>query len=525
MRRFWKVVRRGTLILILLAPAVGIAWVRTAERYSHQEANLSTLFQLLLTGVLLILWVLFLSGLRWKRRAWIVGGVVAVLALLSFSLRIRGVSGDLLPILEWRFKPSPELGGRDRSTASSAGPIAGPTARRVEHTWLDSPQFLGAHRNATVDGVEIDPDWSRSPPREVWRRPVGAGWSGFAVAGDAVFTQEQRGDDEVVSSYGLLDGASRWSHADKARFDTVIAGVGPRATPSVDERRVYAVGARGLLNCLDRETGRPLWSRNFVEENGGRVNEWGVSCSPLLHRDLVIVSAGGKEDRSLVAYRAATGEPVWHGGTARSDYSSPLAAELSGRTQLLILNHGTVAAHDPESGRVLWEVPWPRSNPTPPQVLPVPPDRFLVSSGYGVGSALYRLEPAPGGGLLPRELWKNLNLKAKFANSVLRGRHVFGLDDGILVCLDVETGARAWKQGRYGHGQMVLAGGLLLITAESGEVFLLEANPERHVVLGSFRALSDKTWNTPAFAAPYLLVRNDQEAVCFQLPLKAPAKN
>ncbi len=513
MARLVKLLRWGSLFLLLVLPPAFAAWVWTDGRSSRQESVVSTIIVLGSAGILLALWLLLLSGLRWRVRAAIVGAAAVAAALGAGLLRIRGVTGDLVPVFEWRLGTRVESGGVPTAHRATVSP---------KQTWLDYPQFLGPGRNATLDGVELSADWGRSPPRLVWRRPIGAGWSGFAVAGDSAFTQEQRKDDEIVSCYGLLDGEPRWSHADPGRYETTIGGVGPRATPAVDAERVYALGALGLLNCLDRPTGRLIWSRDAIAENGAHRNEWGMSRSPLLHGDLVIISAGGKDDRSLVAYRKATGEPAWHGGSARAGYSSPIAAELAGRTQVLVLNHGVATAHDPATGKVLWEFPWPKDNPSPAQLLPIPGDRVLASSGYGVGCALYKIARTSEGGLQADLLWKNLNLKAKFANSVRRGGFVFGLDDGILVCLDLETGARRWKAGRYGHGQLILAGGLLLVTAESGEVFLVRANPERHEELGSFRALDAKTWNTPAFAAPYLLVRNDQEAACYELPTAAP---
>ncbi len=512
MARFLKLLRWGSLFLLLGLPPAFAVWFWLDERFSRQESVLWTIIAFGSAGILFGLWILLLSGLRWRVRALTVGGAIAIAGLAAGLLRIRGVTGDLVPLFEWRLGTRVELGG---------APPAVRARPRAKQTWIDYPQFLGPNRNATLDGIEPAADWTRSPPRLVWRRPIGAAWSGFVVAGDSAFTQEQRGPEEIVSCYGLLDGEPRWSHADPALYKTVIGGVGPRSTPSVDAEQVYALGAMGLLNCLDRATGRRIWSRDVIAENGAKLNEWGASGSPLLHGDLVFVSAGGKKDRSLVAYRRDSGEPAWHGGTASAGYSSPLLADLVGRTQVLILNHGTAAAHDPATGKVLWEVPWPKSNPSPAQVLPIPGDRVLISSGYGIGCALYQVSRTPEGNLHTEVLWKNLNLKAKFANCVRRDGFVFGLDDGILVCLDLETGARRWKAGRYGHGQMVLAGELLLVTAESGEVFLLKASPERHEELGSFRALDAKTWNTPAFAAPYLVVRNDQEAACYELPMAA----
>jgi len=211
---------------------------------------------------------------------------------------------------------------------------------------------------------------------------------------------------------------------------------------------------------------------------------------------------------------------VWAGGDDAAGYSSPLLATLAGVPQGLILNAGSVTAHDPGTGAVLWQVPWQRQHPNVAQPRPVAGDRVLVSTGYGVGAALFRVVRDPSGGLAAQELWRNLHLKAKFANFVDREGFVYGLDDGILVCLDIETGERRWKGGRYGHGQMLLVDDLLLVSAESGDIVLVEAVPSERHELGRFQAIDGKTWNPPALAGRYLLVRNDREAACLELPIE-----
>jgi outer membrane protein assembly factor BamB len=279
------------------------------------------------------------------------------------------------------------------------------------------------------------------------------------------------------------------------------------------------MGATVFLNCLNRFTGERHWMRRTLEENDAKINNWGMSGSPLVHGNLVIVLVGGEAERSMVAYETQSGEPVWHGGHDGAGYSSPLHAVLAGTPQILALNRGSVVAHDPQTGKLLWEQPWPQEHPNVAQPLPLPGNRVLVSSSYGDGCALFQVKRTAEGGLTSEQIWKTRALNAKFANFVHRDGFVYGLDEGILVCLDVATGKRRWKQGRYGHGQMILVEDLLIVTAEAGEVLLLEVTPREHKVVGRFQAFEDKTWNSPALAAPYLLVRNHREAACYELPL------
>jgi outer membrane protein assembly factor BamB len=231
----------------------------------------------------------------------------------------------------------------------------------------------------------------------------------------------------------------------------------------------------------------------------------------------VVVSAGGADGRSLVAYDAATGQPSWHAGSDGSSYSSPLLARLAGSEQIVIFNRGSLAGHDPESGALLWEHPWPAAQPNVAQPLPLPEDRLLASSGYGVGSKLFQLsrEQEVTRATL---VWESPRLKSKFANLVFHQGSVYGLDDGVLVCLDPATGERRWKAGRYGHGQVLLAGGTLLVQTEGGEIVLVAPDPSGLKELARFQALDGKTWNPPALAGHLLFVRNDREAAAYDLP-------
>jgi outer membrane protein assembly factor BamB len=322
--------------------------------------------------------------------------------------------------------------------------------------------------------------------------------------------------------YDLLTGAPIWSYAYRAHYQSPLAGEGPRATPTVASSRVYALGAAGILNCLDLETGKLVWSKDIIRDNGAKLNEWGASCSPLLVEDLLIVSAGGHDHRSLVAYRAATGDFVWANGSDGAGYSSACLVTLASVPQIVIFNSAGVSAHDPVTGTNLWKYPWPTGHPHVCMPIVIPDDCLLVSSGYGIGSELLRIQANAEGKLAPKRVWKSTRLKAKFTNLVYRDGYIYGLDDGVMACLDAASGEQKWKGDRYGHGQEILVGDLLLVTAESGEVILLDPNPKEPRELTRFSALNGKTWNPPALAGQYLVVRNDKEAACYRLTVVQP---
>jgi outer membrane protein assembly factor BamB len=512
-----KPIRWWPVRVILTLMVVAVAAIRLWPISSHQQKNIYTAEAIILALLLLLLWVLFFSRLRWFVRLAVFSGMAAGIALTACLFRIHGVTGDLVPILEWRWKRPEAMALTPSKEASPAN-----HANLVEQTTNDFPQFLGPQRNATVAGPLLARDWKAEPPQKLWLQPIGPAWSGFAVLGSYAVTQEQRGEDELVVAYDLNTGKAQWSHSDQAHYNTTLAGEGPRATPTIVSNRVYTMGATGILNCLDLETGKRIWSKDIIQDNQSHVNGWGMSGSPLVLDQIVVVDAGGSNGRSLVAYNAATGDFVWGGGNAGAGYSSPLPATLAGTRQILIFNSRHVAAHDPVSGKVLWEYPWPGGHPHVSIPVVLPDDRVLISSGYGTGSELVQVKKQADGNWSASRIWKSIRLKAKFTNVVYRDGFIYGLDDGILACLDAADGSLKWKEGRYGHGQVILSGGLLLVTDESGDVVLVEPVPAEHRELTRFSALHGKTWNPPALAGAYLLVRNDKEAACYRLPTAKP---
>ncbi len=486
-----------------------VSWSR--EGLSRQHQNIETAKAVLIGSVLAFLWIV---GMAWKRpvlRWGLLLGAVAAIGIGTMAFRIKGVTGDLVPILEWRWSSTTV----DPIQASAP---AGAVPNRVLQSTNDYPQFLGPDRTGTLSWPQLDRDWSVHPPEVVWRQAVGAAWSGFAVAGDFAVTQEQRGDEEQVVCYELGTGTVLWVHSDAARYATTIAGEGPRATPTIEGGRLFSLGATGRLNCLDLATGALIWSHDAVTENGAKVPDWGITSSPLVTGEHVIVSVGGTDGRSLVAYEKESGAFAWGGGGGSVGYSSPQGVVLDGREQVVVFNNNGVASHEPGTGKVLWEYPWKGGHPHVAIPLVLPGNRLLVSSGYGTGSELLAVSGEESWDV--RQLWKSNRLKSKFANLLYRDNYLYGLDDGILVCLEVETGALRWKDGRYGHGQMILAGDLLLLSAESGDLVLIEPSPEERRELARFPVFDSKTWNPHALAGDLLLMRNDREAACLRLPLR-----
>ena len=497
-----KSIRWWPLWVVIILAILGtlVTWISDAGH--RQDKILLTTMIVIGTIILGILWLLFLSEMR--RRVKLLALAVIVLGVfLSTNLfQFKGFSGDLVPIFEWRWQE------RQTTFRPSSENTSDP-----QMSVTDYPQFLGQNRNGVISTTQLKLDWESSPPKLVWRRPVGAGWSGFAIAGNSAITQEQEDDWEKVVCYELHTGDVQWSHKDNARYHASPAGLGPRATPTISGNRVYTVGSTGILNCLDFETGEQLWTTNIFEEHEAEAPPWGVSISPLVFGELVVVSAGG-----AVAYHRETGEIAWVGYRNKSGYSSPLLTTLAGAEQIVIFNQGLVTAHEPLSGGLLWKQPWPPSVECVSQPVPLPDDKLLVSSGYGVGAKLFQISRNPMGEFNVSIIWETIYLKAKFTNIIYYNDYLYGLDDGIFACINPADGTRQWKRGRYGHGQTLLISDVLLVLTESGEVVLVDPNPNTHIEHARFAAVKGRAWNTPALAGDYLLVRSDQEAACYQLP-------
>ena len=401
------------------------------------------------------------------------------------------------------------------ATAKAEAPVR-PSMRAPE--W---PGFRGPARDSVIGGLRIKTDWSASPPVEIWRRPIGPGWSSFAVRGDLLYTQEQRGDDETVTCYKVSTGKPVWRHRDPVRFWESNAGAGPRATPTLDKDRLYAFGATGILNALEASNGKVVWSRNVAADTARKVPDWGFASSPLVVDDLVIVAASG----TLAAYDMTTGTRRWVGRRQLGSYSSPHRATIDGVPQVLLLSGSGAASFATANGAVLWEHEWHAGGTTIVQpALTADGDVLIngIAMTGGVGIRRIAVAQRPGGWSV-EERWTSTGLKPYFNDFVVHKGHAFGFDGSILACIDLEDGTRKWKGGRYGNGQLVLLRDqdLLLVVSEDGELAMVEASPDGFRELGRFTALEGKTWNHPVVVRDLLLVRNGQEMVAFRLPVES----
>ncbi|HEY8224146.1 MAG TPA: PQQ-binding-like beta-propeller repeat protein [Pyrinomonadaceae bacterium] len=440
---------------------------------------------------------------------------VLLLTCGAFTLiRTGGFTGDFDNDFHWRWTKTPEqrllAQGADEPVANSA------TAATVaSNSMADWPGFRGVERDGIVTGVRIETDWSKSHPVEMWRRPIGPGWSSFAVAGNLVFTQEQRGDDEEVACYDLNTGKPIWRHPDAARFWESNAGAGPRGTPTLNKGRLYTLGATGIVNALDAGNGQVIWTRNAATDTKTKTPGWGFSGSPLVVDDLVIVAAAG----NLIAYNVTNGEPRWSTLDGGGGYSSPQLVKINGVAQVLLLNSKGAISVAPADGRKLWQFPLSSSARITQPAMTADGD-VLVNEGEG--NALRRIAVANNSGAWSvQERWQSDGLNPYFNDFVVLGENAFGFSGSSIVCIDLKNGELKWKGGNFGHGQLLLLRdqSLLVVLTEQGEIALVKAAPDQFAELARIPAIKGKTWNHPVLVHDMLLVRNGEEMAAFRLPL------
>jgi len=457
-------------------------------------------------------------------------------------LRSNGMTGDARLDFAWRWEETAEerllAETRNapllRATATSETPRSVPVAIVAEEPLLaptndepDAPApisaagetravwpgFRGPSRDGIIAGVRIETDWSASPPLELWRRPVGPGVSSFAVGGDLLYTQEQRGDDEIVASYDLRTGAPVWRHSDVTRFWDSHAGAGPRATPTLSGGHLYTFGGTGILNALDAGTGAVMWSRDAASDVEAALPGWGFASSPLVVDDVVIVAVAGR----LVGYDRATGTPRWFGPDGGDGYSSPHLATIDGVVQVLLISAVGARSVAPSDGTLLWEHAWPTDTRIVQPAFTEDGDVLVGAATTGLRRIVIAHDAA---GWTTEERWTSNRLKPYFSDFVVYHGYAYGFDGSILAGIRLDNGQRAWKGGRYGSGQLLLLPDqdMLLVLSEEGDLALVRATPDGFMEVARFTAIDGKSWNHPVLVGDVLLIRNSEEMAAFRLP-------
>jgi len=507
-RAHWT--ERWGAIVLMIASVIGTSSIIHESIATGGQGMMFFIFVIPPLSLAFVIWSV--AGRRLSKVARRVTMVITILLACGFWTLFRsdGITGDFNPTLTWRWAETHE----DRLMAQSDNEsMTLPSAEAETEIRANWPGFRGPDRNSIIHGIQIKTDWSTSPPVELWRLPIGPGCSSFAVRGSLLYTQEQRGEDEVVSCYNLTTGKPVWRHRDTARFWDSHAGAGPRSTPTLSGDCVYTFGATGILNVLNARDGSVVWSLNAASDIKVKILEWAFTSSPLVVDDLVIIAVSG----TLAAYDIATGEPRWVGPDGGGSFSSPHLMTIHGVRQILLISRVGVTSFAPTDGTILWKYPWGVERIVQPAI--TTDGELLLSDGGGKGIRRIGVTSGPDGWTV-KERWTSKRLRPNFNDFVIHKGHAFGFNGSSLACIDIKTGKRKWKGGRYG-GQLILLADqdVLLVLSEKGELALVEAVSDKLTELAQFPAIEGKTWNHPILAGDILVVRNTQEMAAFRLSL------
>lgn len=528
--------------LVVIAQVFGEQLEPNLPLFDGAVVNIVSLIFSFCAFMTLYIWFVWLSPYSLKTQRTIFAIPLGMVALAFATLRYEGVDGYMKPIFVPRWQPRHEaLLARNFAPivvepkvepGRSEAPPPPAAARTIDlktETKDDFPQFLGPQRNNQLPGTQLAGDWDEKAPRELWKRDIGPGWSGFAVRNGFGLTIEQRGDDEWVTCYDMATGELVWHHAAPGRHTEAVGGLGPRSTPAIDGGLVFVQGATGLVRCIDGASGQLVWQDDLLarydltQADSEAAVKWGRSGSPLIAGDLVIVPAGGKgaNVRSLIAYHKESGQVAWEAGDDQISYASPVLATIGGVQQIIYVSEKKIAGYELNSGKQLWQHKWPshsNADANCSQGIPQPDEQVLVSKGYGVGAALLQLKKVDDQ-FEAEPLWESRRvLKTKYTNAVVIDGFAYALSDGVLECVDVETGKQKWRGGRYGHGQLLGVGDKMLVLGEDGDLMLVAADPQKFRQLGEIRALKGISWNNLCLSGKHLLIRNGKQAACYELP-------
>ena len=381
----------------------------------------------------------------------------------------------------------------------------------------DWPQWRGPNRDGISKETGLLKQWPAGGPPLVWKATgAGGGYSSFSIANGLLYTMGLRGDREYIIAFSVATGKEVWAtpHGRAFRNDR---GDGPRGTPTVDGERLYALGGSGDLSCLDAKTGRTIWTMNVLSKFGGSNTKWGISESPLVIGEKVLVNAGGP-GASIVALKKTDGSLIWKSQSDEAGYSSAIPVEVGGVTQVVFFTGSRALGLDLRDGRLLWEYSRP-SNDVANVATPVARlNRVFISSDYGTGGGVIEIK-ADG---KAHEVYFTKDMRNHHSTTVLVGDHLYGFSSSILTAMRFDTGEIAWRDRSVGKGSLVYADGNLYCFSENGVVGLVEATPTAYREKGRFEIKQGSlpTWTHPVVAGGRLYLRDQDTIYAFDVKKK-----
>ena len=387
----------------------------------------------------------------------------------------------------------------------------------------DWAQWGGPHRNFISDTKGLATSWPATGPRRVWQRELGEGYSAIAVERGTLFTMYRKGDNEVAVALDAATGKTIWEYSYAAPFAPeydMSNGPGPHATPLVSGNLVFTSGATGKLHCLDKKTGKVLWSHDLIREFQGTVRVNGYSCSPIAYKDTVVMMVGGPSS-SLVAFNRQNGSVVWKKHDFRNSTSSPIIIDVDGQDQLVAFMWGDIVGVDPNNGNLLWSHAHPAEHGLNTSTPVWGPDNLLfVSSGYGGGSRVLKLSRT-GGKTTVEEVWANSLMRIHFTNAIRIGDLIYGSSGDFgpapFTAVNVKTGNVVWRHRSFPRASFLFADGRFIILDEDGQLLLATPTAAGLTVTSKAELLSNPAWTVPSLSGTRLYLRDRKNIVALEL--------
>ena len=377
-------------------------------------------------------------------------------------------------------------------------------------------QYRGPNRDGHIPQQGVAINWQEKP-KTLWQVPVGEGHSSVLVDQETIFSLEQNGENETLFARDLSNGQEKWKFALNTKWNDMMSGTGPRSTPTLINGKVYSLFSNGILCRIDAWSGNLDWQTKTVDADY-EFPEWGISCSPLIWNNLIILNLGG--DRGAVrAYSIHEGKLVWESViSGKGVYLSSDVYTILGANHLIAAVEGKIFGLDPNTGKTIWERPWKifLNNVQIAQPIATPDHSVILAAGYGKGAECWTFTRDSNGKYLIQTAWKSKNLKAKFSNPVLKDGYIYGLSENLLVCIDARSGELKWRGKKYGYGRVLVSDDKLIILGNTGVLSVVEASPGKFTEILSEQLLSNgRCWNGPALVGGYLIAMNGRELACF----------
>jgi outer membrane protein assembly factor BamB len=390
-------------------------------------------------------------------------------------------------------------------------------AESEESTHAEWHQWRGPNRDGISVDTGIRQNWPAEGPKELWRIPLGEGFSSISISNGRAYTMYAKGEDEIVVCLDAKTGKEIWRYLDDYLFENRQGGNGPRSTPTVDGDKVYVLSAYGRLVALDASTGTQLWDYDLTKAFESRMPQHGFATSPIVEGDLLLVEAGGTDGRAIIAFNKENGNIVWNAQNDGPAYSSPITVTTHDTRQTIFFTADGLVSVSPEDGGVYWRYTWHTSfdvNTATP--IFISPDKIFISSGYDTGAAVVQIKESDGK-FTACEVWRTRVMKNHFSSSVLHEGYLYGFDNAILKCIDANTGEEQWKVRGFGKGSLVYADGHFIVLGESGNLALVEAAHTEYLEIAQTQVLNGRCWTPPTVSGGKLYLRNHEELVCLDL--------